>query len=76
MKMVYKGLKRCPLKAHVLEDWSPGWCYREIVKPLRGRVLQKVHRSWGACPCRDRVVWYLSLSLYLGFLAPDAGNQH
>lgn len=54
--MLYKGcygLKRCPPMAHVLKSWNPGECYGKMIRPLRGRVFWKGHRSLGACPCRD-----------------------
>lgn len=39
--------------AHVLKSWNPGECYGKMVRPLRGRVFRKGHRSLGAYPCRD-----------------------
>jgi hypothetical protein len=38
---------KCPQKAHVLKAWSPGWCYQEVVEPLRGWSKWEVIRSLG-----------------------------
>lgn len=64
--MVYKGcygLKRCPPTAHVLKSWNPRECYGKMIRPLRGRVFWKGHRSFGKHALAETCLVYFSSSL-------------
>jgi hypothetical protein len=39
-----------PLKAHVLNAWSPGWGAWEVVEALRDGANREIFRSLGVCP--------------------------
>jgi hypothetical protein len=41
---------RCLPEAHVFKDGSLGWCYREIVEPLRGEALWEIFKLLHMCP--------------------------